>query len=145
MSIFELPTAVQPPVDEPMLEEQAPSHGFNPRSVQIAAAITAALVALGLVVSNAAKPDTGLRPALTSKAGPGAAAIEQVERAPAPVEASVGPTDTQDDEAVSDAPAAPDSDTAPVWQEPSSDTAQTDTSDGSKWDGHAGKGHGHWR
>lgn len=61
-----------------------PSRGrsFDPRSIQIAGLITVGLVVLGILVSNAAKPDPGPRPGLASRVEPGAAAVEQVDLAP---------------------------------------------------------------
>jgi hypothetical protein len=137
MSIFEFPAAVRSDADEPTVEDEAPSRGFDPRSVQIAAAITAALVMLGLIVSNMAKPDAGVRPVLTSRSGPGAAAIEEVERSPAPAEDSAAPANVNEDEPTSDEPATTDSDTSPVRQQPDAGRSP----DG-KWDRHPGKGHG---
>src|SRR5689334_17501675 len=96
MSIFELPTTLEPrhesyvadEVVEPVEADAAPRQGINPRSIQIAGAVTAALVALGLLVSNSAKPDDRARPVVSTKVGPGAAAIEQADApqgaAPAP-------------------------------------------------------------
>ena len=144
MSIFESPTAVQPRV-EPVAEDESPRRGFDPRSVQVAGIITAALVVLGLLVSNAAKPDAEPRPALSSKAGPGAAAIEEAEDVQAPTQPSpsVAPPTAESEEPVAEDPASSESD-EPAWQQPQ-DTAETDSSGDGKWADHPGKGHGRWR
>jgi hypothetical protein len=145
MSIFESPTAVQPRADEAAAEDTSPSRGFDPRSVQIAAVVTAALVVLGLLVSNAAKPDSAPRPALASKVGPGAAAVEEADNAPAPVVQSSAPANVDDDEAAAADESTSGESDASIWQEPQPVTSDTESSGDSKWDRHPGKGHGHWR
>lgn len=72
------------------------SRGIDPRSVQIAGVVTAALVVLGLLVSHAAKPDAERAPALSSKVAPGAAAVEATEDipVPAPTQPSAAPTES---------------------------------------------------
>lgn len=145
MSIFESPTAVQP-ADEPARDGDAPQRGFDPRSVQIAGIITAAIVVLGLLVSNAARPEAQTRPVLSSKVAPGAAAVEEAENS-SPAQPSVAPPTTAAEEPVVDEPVAPESD-VPAWRE--SDTSSdyyadyAEPGDG-KREGHPGKGHGRWR
>lgn len=145
MSIFEMPSAAQSRPDEAMAQDE-PRGGLDPRSVRIAGIITAALVVLGLMVSNAARPDPDVRPAVTSRVAPGAAAVEQAENVPAPAQPSVAPPNVDDEEtAVSEEPAPPESD-APAWQDEQPISAESDSSGDGKWeDRHPGKGHGRWR
>jgi hypothetical protein len=142
MSIFEPPTEVQPVLEaEDGLDEAAEDtrRGFDPRSVQIAAIITATLVALGLLVSNAAEPDPDeSRPPLASKVAPGAAAVEEAEGAqgvaPVPAPEPVAPAPLENADSADDA----------VDGSSDQDAAVGDDG-GKKGDGHPGKGHGRWR
>jgi hypothetical protein len=94
--------------DAGWLEDAAPSReSFDPRSIWIAGLVVSGIVATGLVVSNSAQPDAR-RPALASRADPGAAAVEQAEVKPSVPTAApsasasaepVGQTSTDDDQA----------------------------------------------
>ena|SRR5689334_12214928 len=150
MSIFELPTSFErvEPRTEHVTADELPRRGFDPRSVQIAGAVTAALVALGLLVSNSATPDA-VRPVVSSRVAPGAAAVETSEGAqgavpvPPPAPTPAPPVNAEADQP---APAPPPKDNkeAPAWP----DAQKLDGSivpDGTKWDRKPDKGHGHWR
>jgi hypothetical protein len=144
VSIFEFPSATGPRPDGEAGDEAAPARSFDPRSIRIAAIVTGALVVLGLLVSHAARPDTGLSPALSSKIAPGAAAVEQSEHAPAPTQPSVAPVSVEDDQPASDSTASSD-DTQSTWQEPQPSSDGAASSYDGKWDRKPGKGHGRWR
>lgn len=110
---------------DPASNPVVPTRGrsFDPRSIQIAGLFTAGLVVLGLLVSNAAKPDPEPRPGLTSRGEPGAAAVEQVDLAPdpsaVPTEAADLPADVVDSDREKDTPErkASKSDHEDAWQD----------------------------
>ncbi|MFL6089023.1 MAG: hypothetical protein ACJ71Z_02665 [Aeromicrobium sp.] len=144
MSIFESPTTLESRhesyVADEVVEADAPRKGVNPRSVQIAGAVTAALVALGLLVSNSAKPDDHVRPVVSTKVGPGAAAIEQND-APQGAAPAPAPPPPVTDQPTAEAP-APATGDASAGSDSGQLTGPVRQSD-PKWDHHKGKGH--WR
>jgi hypothetical protein len=121
-----------PPGDEPV-----PAGGsLDPRSIRIAGLVVAVIVAIGLVVSNAARSDPQQpRPSVAARVDPGAAAVEQDEAKPSVPTASASPSDASDEV----------DDDSSTWQEPEGSRDDYSWSGDSKRDDRPGKGHGRGR
>ena len=114
-------------------DEAAYSGGWlDPRSIGIAGLVLAGIVVIGLVASNAARPDPQQhRPAVGARVDPGAAAVEQAEaEQTAPTADPSASSDESDGEA---------SDDSPTRQEPD------DSWSGDSKRDKPGKGHGRGR
>ena len=118
-------------LDEAQWDDDAPTAGFDPRSITIAGLVVIAIVITGLVASNAADPASRPEPLVPAHVSPGAAAVEQVEAKPSAPDAS--PSVESKDESDDDAPS---------WQAPNDSSDDFASSGDSKWDSKPGKGHG---
>lgn len=119
-------------------DELAPERtSLDPRSIKIAGLVLASVVALGLIVSNTAEPETRPR-SIAVRVDPGAAAIDHAEAAQ---------VDRQPAASASAPPAADDTNRADDDAEPVEYEVDTDApSRESKWDdGKPGKGNGRGR
>jgi hypothetical protein len=119
-------------LDEAQWDDDAPTAGFDPRSITIAGLVVIAIVITGLVASNAADPASRPEPLVPARVNPGAAAVEQVEAKQSAPDPSATPSVEAED--VGD-------DDAPEWQPNDSSDGFASSGD-SKWDSKPGKGHG---
>ncbi|HUS21230.1 MAG TPA: hypothetical protein VMZ66_04370 [Aeromicrobium sp.] len=122
-------------LDEAQWDDDAPTAGFDPRSITIAGLVVIAIVIAGLVASNAADPASRPQPLVPARVNPGAAAVEHVEaKQSAPsADPSASPSVESKDGGGDD---------APRWQAPNDSSDDFASSGDSKWDSKPGKGHG---